>query len=232
MKVWREDGVPANVPLFITESNISSQSSEAYLDLWGGLWLADYVGAFFSSGGNGLYYYHDMPARMQGGHNGSIGTFNFFSTDSHLDIEQPLAQYFVSRMINLHWLQPGDLQHRLFAATSDVDDGAGHTLVTAYPVLRPDGQWALLIVNKDQDNDHTVAVRFEDATRHRDSGFTGEVTEMVLGPAQYQWHPTAASGGRADPDGPPMREVIQATPGTRFELPAASVVVLRGRSGL
>lgn len=231
MKVWRQDGVPPDVPLFITESNLSSQYSEAYLDLWGGLWLADYVGAFFTAGGNALYYYHDMPLPMGSGENNSAGTFSFFSADAHFNIEQPLAQYFVSRMVNLQWLQPGDSRHRLFAATSDIDDGAGHTLVTAYPVLRPDGQWALLIVNKDQGNSHTVGISFEDSARHRSSGFTGKVTELVLSPAQYQWHP-APGGGRADPDGPPLREVINATPQTRFVLPAASVVVLRGRSGL
>jgi hypothetical protein len=81
--------------------------------------------------------------------------------------EQPLAQYFASRLINLEWLQPGSAQHRLFAAAADLSDGAGHLLVTAYPVLRPDGDWALLVVNKDQDNAHRVAVRFDDAVHHR-----------------------------------------------------------------
>jgi len=35
MDVWREDGVPANVPFFITESNLSSASSEAYMEYLG-----------------------------------------------------------------------------------------------------------------------------------------------------------------------------------------------------
>jgi hypothetical protein len=42
--------VPPGVPLFITESNISPQYSEGYMDLWGGLWLADY-GSFLAAGG-------------------------------------------------------------------------------------------------------------------------------------------------------------------------------------
>ena len=42
-QVWRDDGVPANIPLFITESNIAWQSEEAYVDIWGALWLADYI---------------------------------------------------------------------------------------------------------------------------------------------------------------------------------------------
>ena len=31
-EIWRQDGVPANVPLFITESNLSWNSSEAFVD--------------------------------------------------------------------------------------------------------------------------------------------------------------------------------------------------------
>jgi len=232
MQVWREDGVPKEVPLFITESNLSSQSSESYLDIWGGLWLADYVGAFLSGGGNAMYYFHYIPLPMgplatEPGRSGSVGTFGFLVVDHDLKIKQPLAQYFASQLINLQWLQPGNGQHRLFSATSDVDDGMGHTLVTAYPVLRPDGNWAILLVNKDQENEHRVAVRFDDPVRHTSAAFSGPVTAVVFGKSEYQWHPNAA-GGFADPDGPPATSTITAGPDTAFTLPPASITVLRG----
>ena len=228
MQVWRADGVPREVPLFITESNISSQYSESYMDVWSGLWLADYVGAFLTAGGNALYYFHYLPGETGNGHYGSPGTFNFFSADRDLQIKQPLAQYFTSRLINLEWLQPGDGIHRLFAASADVSDGAGHALVTAYPVLRPDGQWALLLVNKDQEIAHEVAVRFEDEARGRSGTFTGRVTSLVFGRREYRWRPDIG-GGTADPDGPPAGSRLHAGPDTRFNLPAASITVLRGR---
>jgi len=95
------------------------------MDLWGGLWLADYVGAFLAGGGNAVYYFHYLPLEMGAGHHGSQGTFNFFSADKDLKVKQPLAQYFASQLINLEWLQPGSGQHRLFAATGDVTDGVG-----------------------------------------------------------------------------------------------------------
>ena len=228
MQVWREDGVPKDVPLFITESNLSPQYSESYMDLWSGLWLADYIGAFLTGGGNAVYYFHYLPEEMGSGHNGSPGTFNFFSADKDLKIKQPLAQYFASQLINLEWLQPGSGAHRLFSASGDVVDGAGHVLVTAYPVLRPDGDWALLVVNKDQENAHTVAVRFEDSVRHRAGGFTGSVTTVVFGKAEYQWHPDV-DGGTADPDGPPVRATVNAGPDAKFTLPPASITVLRGK---
>ena len=228
MQVWREDGVPKEVPLFITESNISWQHSEAYMDLWGGLWLADYVGAFLAAGGNAVYYFHHLPQALGPGHNGSPGTFNFFSADQDLRIRQPLSQYFASRLINLDWLQPGNGEHRLFSASANVIDGAGHALISAYPVLRPDGSWALLIINKDQENAHPVTIRFEDSVRHRSGAFTGQISVIVFGKAEYRWHPDR-DGGSADPDGPPTVTTLEARTNTSFNLPAASITVLRGK---
>jgi hypothetical protein len=227
MKVWREDGVPANVPLFITESNISSASSEAYPDIYGALWLADYIGAFLSGGGDAVYYFHYLPLGLSRGHNGSMGTFEFFSADRDLKIGQPLSQYFASQLINLEWVQPGNGTHKVFSAASDVGDGAGHTLVTAYPVLRPDGQWSLLVINKDQENAQTVGISFDDEEKRNSGFFTGPVSVTTFGKAQYQWHANV-KGGTADPDGPAVKSTVSASAGMKFTLPAASVTVIRG----
>ena len=55
-------------------------------------------------------------------------------------------------MLTQEWSQPVDAEHQLFTAASDIKDADGHVLVTAYAVLRPDGQWSLLLINKDYDN--------------------------------------------------------------------------------
>src|SRR5260370_20182158 len=103
MEVWREDGVPGTVPLFITESNLCSASSEAYMDIWGGLWLADYIGAFLSGGGNAVYYFHYMPEPMGPGHNGSPGTFSFFSADKDFKIRQRSEERRVGKECRSRW---------------------------------------------------------------------------------------------------------------------------------
>jgi hypothetical protein len=226
-QVWREDGVPANIPLFITESNIAWQSEEAYVDIWGALWLADYVGAFLSNGGDAVYFFHYLPLGVHRGCNESLGTFGLFSTDANLQVEQPLSQYFASQLINLDWVQPGDGAHRLFPAASDIQDAAGHVLVTAYAALRPDGQWSLLIVNKDQENSHTVRIVFDGLKSSSAGNFAGSVRMVTFGSAQYQWRPLVG-GGKADPDGPPARSTIAASSTTQYELPAASITVLTG----
>ncbi len=227
LQVWRDDGVPANIPMFITESNISWQTEEAFVDVWGGLWLADYVGAYLTAGGAGVSYFHYLPLGIGRGCNGSRGTFGMFSADRDLHILQPLSQYFVSQLINLDWVQPGDGVQKLFPASSDITDDAGHTLVTAYAVQRPDGQWALLIVNKDQENAHGARIVFYDSKSSADNFFSGPISVATFGNAQYQWHPDL-NGGTADPDGPIVRSTITLAPDSFFQLPKASVTVLKG----
>jgi hypothetical protein len=227
MQVWREDGVPVNVPLFITESNISWQSSESFVDVYGALWLADYIAGFLTGGGDAVYYFHYLPMGPGRGHNGSFGTFGFFATDKDYKITQPLSQYFASQLLNLEWVQPGNGAHKLFAARSDVRDPANHRLVTAYAALRPDGDWSLLVINKDQENAHTVSIQFDDAGKGTAGHFAGPVSVATFGKAQYVWHPSN-DGGKADPDGPLARSTVAASAGTPFMLPAASITVFRG----
>jgi len=226
MKIWRDDGVPENIPLLITECNLSWVDSEAFPDIFGGLWLADYIGAFLNGGGAGVYTFHYMPAPIGHGINGSRGTFAMFSSDQNLKILQPLSQYFASQLITQEWVQPGSGDHKLFNAASDITDGLGNTLVTAYAVRRPDGQWSLMIVNKDQENPHTVKVAFDDAGQAAPGTFVGSLSVKTFGKAQYQWHPATLS---ADPDGPISLSSLNADANTQFELPAASITVLRGK---
>jgi hypothetical protein len=248
MQVWREDGVPANTPMFITEGNLSSSASETYMDLFSGLWLADYVGSFLNAGGSGMYYFHYLPLQMEHGCNDSPGTFGMFTVDADYKIQQPLAQFFVAQLINLEWVQPGSAEHRVFAAKADVDDGAGHALVTAYALERPDGQWSLLIVNRDQQNAHSVRISFQDQAAHGAASFVGPVQISTFGREQYHWQPAETrfmahdehaaerpvvvnTKGFADPDGPIKHADENAQKDTSFDLPAASVTVIRGKIG-
>jgi hypothetical protein len=229
LQVWRDDGVPATVPMFITESNISSADSENSVDIFGALWLADYVGSFFAAGGDALYYFHYIPMGVHPGCNNSGGSFGYFNVDANGRITQPLSQFFASQLVNLEWLKPGSEEHQIYAAASDVKDGAAHSLVTAYAARRPDGDWALLIINKDQENAHGVRIRFHDYQSKSDQVFSGEVQQITFGSAQYVWRPLQKA---ADPDGPPVRSEVRAESNTTYELPAASIVVLRGKTTL
>src|ERR1700751_377939 len=51
LQVWRDDGVPKDVPLMVTESHLSAQLTGPMSTIFSGLWLADNVGSFFEGGG-------------------------------------------------------------------------------------------------------------------------------------------------------------------------------------
>jgi hypothetical protein len=247
VQVWHEDGIPADMPMFITEGNLSSAASETYQDIFSGIWLADYIGSFLNAGGNAVYFFHYLPLQMEPGCNSSPGTFGMFTVDANYRIQQPLAQFFVAQLINLEWVQPAGNEHQVFAAKGDVEDGADHELVTAYAVKRPDGTWAVMAVNRDQQNAHRVRIAFEGAAG-KESSFAGLVEISTFGSAQYQWHPAqtrfmahaensgqptivATTKGSADPDGPIVHTKLNAEKDTMYDLPAASVVVVRGNVG-
>ena len=227
IRVWQDDGLPPKLPLLITEVNIAWATGESFVDTFGALWLADYVGAFFTAGGDGLYYFHYLPGPLHGGCNESYGTFGMFNVDSNYQIRQPTSQFFASQMLTRQWVQPGGGEHRVFPAASDIVDPAGHNLVTAYALQRPDGQWSVLIVNKDQHNPHPVRLVFHNGESGTERVLTGPTAHISFGKAQYQWHAKAGEG-YADPDGPAAEATITAGAETVFDVPAASLTVIRG----
>ncbi len=221
LQVWKDDGLPADVPFFMTEGNMSWQSGRMYVDIMGGLWLADYVGAMLSGGASGTYFFHYLPWGLSAECGG--GSFGFFNIDQNYKITGYFSQYFAAQVISKEWVQPVDATHRLFRASSDVRDASGNVLVTAYAVERPDGKWSVMIINKDQNNPHSVKIAFTGPDR----SFSGSIDRITFGAAEYQWHPDGVHG-HADPDGPPAKSKVTGGRGTLYQLPKASIVVLRG----
>lgn len=227
MQVWRDDGLPANVPMIDSETN--APGADDAVDVFGALWVGDTFPAFLTAGGQGSYYHTALPySTPHPACDNSWGTYHMFTIDAGGVIRQRTSQFFAAQMLTQEWAEPKDAEHRLFRASSDIRDREGHILVTAYAVLRPDGQWALLLINKDYDHAHTVRIVFRNEDTHADSGFVGTVDRITFGKEQYTWH-SALQNGYADPDGPAARSTVPA--GERYTLPPASMTVLRGRIG-
>ena len=226
LEALRNDGLPEGIPLMNTESNVSWDMTEYMSDIFSGLWLADSVGSFFLYGG--AAYYHS-PIQPQPPNQGCHGyaTWSNFICDRNLHVTGYTAEYYVGQMINKEWVTHGSGVHHLFRVNGGVEDGAGHALVTAYAVHRPDGDWALLLVNKDQDNAHHVQVVFDHGDA-RTSRFAGPVRMVTFGSEQYVWHGQTAQA-HADPDNPPHTENLAAGQEMAIMLPKASVSLLRGK---
>jgi hypothetical protein len=242
IQAWKDNGLPPNVPFFMTEGNDLGEGAAGTVK--SALWLADYVGSVMTAGAGGTYYFHYIAGGGGGG--------GFVPIDEHEHVRSYPPQYLATQVITKEWVQPVDAIHKLYTAASDVKDKDGNTLVTAYTVERPDGQWSVMLVNKDQDHDHAVKIAFADPAAGHDRFFSGAVDRVVFGAAEYQWHPDPVpaegaapsgqaagatgdgrrrrAGGHAAPDGPPSKSsVLSDGPDTLYELPKASIIVLRGK---
>jgi hypothetical protein len=211
----------------ITESNLSWGLTEQMTNTFAALWLADNAGSFLASGGAAFYHSPIQPEPLRSGCHGWSTYGNFVATPK-LEILQYTSQYFASRMINLEWVKHGAGMHQLAPAASDVTDEAGHALITAYAVKRPDGDWSLMLINKDPTNAHEMKFDFATETEKSPRHFTGPIHMVTFGAAQYVWHPEGAKS-HADPDGPPATSTIAANSEGRITLPRASVTILRGK---
>jgi hypothetical protein len=226
LQVWRDDGVPSDVPLMITEDHLAAGLTGPMSTIFSALWLADNVGSFFEGGGA---VFHHSPIQPEPVQNSCLGwaTWSNFVADRDYNITGYTALYFAARMINLEWVQHRSGVHHLFSSSTDIKDDQGNVLVTSYAVHRPDDNWSLMLVNRDQNNAHAVRVAF-DTPRKRESSFSGPVTMTTFGSEQYVWKDEGPNS-HADPDGPPVATTVMSDEQTTFILPKASITVLRGK---
>jgi hypothetical protein len=227
LAAWAADGLAPSVPRYVTEYNDTYDDDGSMNTIFGALWHADFVGSFLAAGGAGafFYQYEPIPLSRAGGCN-RYGTFSMFVADASYTIEAKSAQFFSTQLLTQEWAEPVDAPHDLVPAASDVVDRRGNQLLTAYALHRPDGQWAVLLVNKNKSRSVTVGVTFHDAATSTDHFFTGPVTQVSFGRDQYRWHP--GPHGTAAPDGPPVTTTAPGGAGATYTLPRASVTVLRG----
>jgi hypothetical protein len=226
LQVWRDDGVPKDVPLMITEDALASSLTGPMSTVFGGLWLADNVGSFFEAGG--ALFTHS-PIQPQGVQNSCLGwaSWSNFVSNSDYEIKGYTAPYFAAHMINLEWVEHRSGVHVMFPSSSDIKDADGNLLVTSYAVHRPDGNWSVMLVNRDEKNPHKVRVIFDNAMSKKDAFFSGPVTLATWGSEQYEWI-NDGPNSHADPDHRPVSTKLTGDGGAVFTLPEASITVLRG----
>jgi len=185
------------------------------------------VGSFFAGGGAAFYH---SPIQPQDIHETCLGwsSWSNFVSDENYNIKGYTSPYFAAHMINLEWVQHRAGLHHMFPSSSDIKDSEGNTLVTTYALHRPDGNWSIMLVNRDETNPHTVRVLFDTPNQKRTALFDGPTTFVTFGSQQYVWI-NDGPNSHPDPDNPPAAKTLNANSQTTFTLPPASVNVIRGK---
>ncbi|MGH9451430.1 MAG: discoidin domain-containing protein [Terriglobia bacterium] len=227
LQALRDDGLPRGIPLMNTESNVSWNMTQYMGDIFSGLWLADSVGCFFLEGGAAYYHSPIQPQRPNRGCHG-WGTWSNFICDANLNVSGYTAEYYASQLINLEWVKHHAGVHNLYRVLGTVKGAAGNHLVTSYAVERPDGDWAVLLINKDQDNARAVRIEFENVESGKTGYFSDPVSVVVFGSEQYVWHSDGLNS-HPDPHDPPRKATQRGGARAQFTLPKASITVLRAK---
>lgn len=223
-------GLTHDIPWLITEYGYSAFGARAEVDIDGALLNADSVARFLTIGGDAAYLYGYEASEIINEQKCSSGNNMLFFRDDGGRIKKPTATYWGARLLAQEWAQPGDQLHEIYPASSDVLNGNRDQVITAYAVHRPDGQWSVLLINRDPNRAFQTSVRFRNTLSETFSTFNGPVEVFQYSREQYQLNsdPKNPSQIKAEP---PAHSVIGNFEGKGIVVPAYSLTVLRGKLG-
>jgi len=222
LKQMRAAGSAKAVPWIITEYGYSAFGARAEMDLAGALLNADVLGNFLTHGGEQAFLYGYEPNEVIEEEPCTAGNNMLFLIGASGNITYRMPTYYGAVLLTHEWAKPGDGMHELYAAT--VDD----PLVSAYPLLRPDGLWSVMLINREPERARVVQLKFRNEIDGVESGFAGKVDLYQYSPKQYQ-----LNSDQHSPlpilDLPPEHKTQD---GGIVELPPYSITIVRGsRSG-
>lgn len=222
-------GLPRNVPLYMTEYGYSAFSTQAEVDLTGALFNADTVGTFLTLGGASAYLYGYEPSPIyQGPHCDTWGNNTLFLADDNRRIVAPTATYHGTTLITQQWLGNPSQIHTLYPVRLD-QTGADPLPVSAYSIKRPDQQWAILVVNKDPKRAWTFLPSFLTAAHQAPDAFQGPADLYQFSVAHYRWK-AAGEHGRPWRNRPPTYTRLTGHGPINIHLPPWSLTVVRMRA--
>ncbi len=140
---WRSEGVPTTIPWIACEYGWSSYAAEPEIDMPAALFNAEFVAQFLSGGGAAAYVYgYEPEVIIREAKCPTFGNLLLFISDEDHHIRAKVPAYYAAQLVTHEWLLPSGT-HELYAVRGTAE------LLRAFAVRRPDGTWAMLIVNKD-----------------------------------------------------------------------------------
>ncbi len=222
MRLLDRDGLPRDLPRIITEYGYSSYAMQAEVELPGALLNAEIAAEFLTLGGKAAYLYGLEPGEVISENNAcnAWGNLMLFQAAPEGRASVPLPCYYGAKLLTQEWTLPGNGLHEIFTAT------CSNPLVTAFAVHRPDGQWAVLLLNKNPKHACEVRLEFHDAKTGAVYAFGGKRRIAQYSPKQYHWR-ADGENGRPSRNLPPEVRTVSASNNAPILLPAYSITVVR-----
>ncbi len=220
-------GLSRDIPWIITEYGYSAFGGRAEMDIEGALLNLDSVATFLTLGGQQTFLYGYEPNEIIQEAACTSGNNMLFLLGADGNISYRMPTYYGARLLTKEWAEPGNGNHELYLATANEPALHDQSLVTAYAVLRPDGLWAVMALNKDSRSEHTVEVTFHNGATGSESGFEGAVDLYQYSRKQYE-----LSAEKEEPypirDQQPEHRTLRGSGALPVQLPPYSITVMRG----
>ncbi|HST30362.1 MAG TPA: hypothetical protein VLK27_05925, partial [Chthoniobacterales bacterium] len=224
MKSLHRDGVPGNIPWFMTEYGYSVFGGRREVDLEDAIFVADTVGAFLTLGGKKAYLYGYEPNYLIDELKCSWGNLMMLQMQQNSDTVNVLSAYYAASMISHDWMQPVGREHDVYQV-SITSNGGKSQLVTAYAVRRPDNRWSLLAINKSPTREARLTVTFTVSQSKQSVTYAAPIDLVQFTNQQYEWHDDGPNGYPSR-SLPPEHLVLKSP--ASYDLPPSSVSVIRG----
>jgi hypothetical protein len=227
----QSDGVPRDIPWIISEYGYSSFAGRAEVELPSALLNAEIVAQFLTLGGKTAYYYGlepNEPIRelYQCAQQDRLwGNLMMFQKGPNGKAKWLLPAYYGGKMLMEEWAEPVNASHQLFrASVMEGDKVAGD--VTAYVVRRPDGHWAVMVLNKGDERIELGKIRF-DGMGSSGIDWRGPLDVIQYSSLQYTWRADGANGHPTQSEPPAHFQVLDESLAGVI-LPPMSFTVVRG----
>lgn len=237
LKAW---GIPAGIPWYVTEYGYSAFACRPEVDVAGALFTAQTMECLLRLGASGAYFFGLEPNTLieegiDGGRGKSWGNNLLFIDDGAIRGSQPVAAYWVCRLVTKVWAAPGYGEMGVYHV--DVAERAGRRLLRRRrPAPGPPiyvcalrgmkGEWRLMLVNLEKRRSAAVSLYVLTRGRRRRVPLCGPWEAYGYGRAQYAWR---SCGARSRPvrNQPPFHWTMG---GCRITVPGHSVVMLIQRT--
>ncbi|MBK8507201.1 MAG: discoidin domain-containing protein [Candidatus Competibacter sp.] len=188
-------GLPRDLPLYMTEYGYSAFSAQAEVEVTGALFNADAVGTFLTLGGATAYLYGYEPSPIyQGPGCDTWGNNTLFLSDENRRIIAPTATYHAAVLLNQRWIGNPTRSHEVFELRLDTDASHDPPPLNGYALRRPDHRWALLLVNKDPARSWNLDFSFLRSRTTTREPLRGPADLYQFSAAQYRWGPRGERG--------------------------------------
>ncbi len=226
MSDLHEDGVPSQIPWFMTEYGYSVFAGRPEVDMEGALFNADAVGSFLTLGGSRAYLYGYEPNYLLDELKCSWGNLMMLQLNGKSDRPNRLASYYGAQLVAEEWMQPARELHEIYRVDVEGSDAALPQAVSVYALRRPDSHWAILAINKDPVRSAQLHLRFKLSGAQPSVSLAGKVDAFQFCRRQYVWCDDGENGHpiRSEPPAHSLRPASAS-----YELPPYSLTVLRGK---